>query len=279
MEKEYRELFDGVRASGRLRMEVMNMKREETKRVRRIPRAALIAAALVLALAGTAVAAEFIYSSLHIQVNDEVGFCVTDMAPIQSREVPSDEFLEYADQIEKYPGRLGFDSWEEAEEFIGADLVRNSYLEQMEQVGTGWLNDSPDSVRNCILEISTHQRPWGIVLDASYQTMDFVVRQIASIRVGPGHEDSGRNMGWPEAAVRDTETYITPSGLETVIMTLDHQIAATEENGNRDCQLRTYMAYLNVNGVQIRLEVNAFVEDPGPGRVIPILKDILDSYE
>ena len=56
MEKEYRELFDGVRASGRLRMEVMNMKREETKRVRRIPRAALIAAALVLALAGTAVA-------------------------------------------------------------------------------------------------------------------------------------------------------------------------------------------------------------------------------
>ena len=55
MEKEYRELFDGVRASGRLRMEVMNMKREETKRVRRIPRAALIAAALVLALAGTAV--------------------------------------------------------------------------------------------------------------------------------------------------------------------------------------------------------------------------------
>ena len=57
MWKEYKETFDGVHASQRLKMEVLNMKREEnvTKK-HRIPAAALVAAALVIALAGTAVA-------------------------------------------------------------------------------------------------------------------------------------------------------------------------------------------------------------------------------
>lgn len=277
MEKQYRELFDGVRASDRLRMEVMNMKREESKPIRRVPRAALIAAALAVILAGTALAVEIIYSKLHIQVNDGEGFCVTDAAPIQPKEVLSDEFLEYAAQIEKDSELIGFDSWEEAEEFTGLDFVRNSYLDQMEQVGTGWLDSSPESVRNCILVSYTQQRPWRIEVDGSYQAGDFVVRQIASVRIGPGLEDSGNSMGWPNGIVRDMETYITPSGLETAIMTVDHRITAP--NGNSNHLLRIYTAYLSVNNVQIRLEVMAAPEDPGPAKVIPVLKEILDAYE
>lgn len=58
METKYREMFDQVRASERLRKEVMEMtKQEKTAPKRRIPRAGLIAAALALALAGTAIAA------------------------------------------------------------------------------------------------------------------------------------------------------------------------------------------------------------------------------
>lgn len=58
MKTKYREMFDRVRASERLRKEVMEMtKREEPAPKRRVPRAALIAAALALALAGTAIAA------------------------------------------------------------------------------------------------------------------------------------------------------------------------------------------------------------------------------
>lgn len=58
MKNLYREAFDEVHASDRLRQEVGNMTKQEQRTVkRRVPAAALIAAVLVLALAGTAVAA------------------------------------------------------------------------------------------------------------------------------------------------------------------------------------------------------------------------------
>lgn len=54
----YRETFDGIHASQSLRQEVLNMtKQEKTAVKRQIPRAALIAAVIVLVLAGTALAA------------------------------------------------------------------------------------------------------------------------------------------------------------------------------------------------------------------------------
>lgn len=58
MEEKYREMFDEVRASARLREEVRNMTKLEQKmpRRRRLPKAWLIAAALLLVLAGTAAA-------------------------------------------------------------------------------------------------------------------------------------------------------------------------------------------------------------------------------
>ena len=61
MWKDYKETFDGVHASQRLKTEVLNMKREEkVTGKRRIPAAALAAAILVFVLAGTAVAEEII---------------------------------------------------------------------------------------------------------------------------------------------------------------------------------------------------------------------------
>lgn len=61
MWKEYKETFDGVHASQRLKTEVLNMKREENAAgKRRIPAAALAAAILVIALAGTALAAGYL---------------------------------------------------------------------------------------------------------------------------------------------------------------------------------------------------------------------------
>ena len=53
MWKEYKETFDGVHASQRLKTEVLNVKQEENaEKKRRIPAAALVAAMLVLVLAG-----------------------------------------------------------------------------------------------------------------------------------------------------------------------------------------------------------------------------------
>jgi hypothetical protein len=66
MRNLYRETFDELHASDRLRQEVMNMTNLErnTKLRRKFPKTILIAAALVVALTGTAVAAGFIPASL-----------------------------------------------------------------------------------------------------------------------------------------------------------------------------------------------------------------------
>ena len=56
----YRETFDGIHASQALRQEVLNMtKREKAAVKRQVPRIGLIAAVIVLVLAGTALAASF----------------------------------------------------------------------------------------------------------------------------------------------------------------------------------------------------------------------------
>ena len=58
MEQDYREMFSEVRSSGRLREEVMRMTTMEQKPARRrLPKKVLLAAAVLVVLAGTAVAA------------------------------------------------------------------------------------------------------------------------------------------------------------------------------------------------------------------------------
>lgn len=58
MEQQYREMFDEVRSSSRLREEVQHMTQLEQKPVRhRLPKKALLAAAVLVVLAGTALAA------------------------------------------------------------------------------------------------------------------------------------------------------------------------------------------------------------------------------
>ena len=56
MENRYREMFDEVRASDRLRTEVLRMRERENGRRGRLPAAALAAAVLAVILAGTALA-------------------------------------------------------------------------------------------------------------------------------------------------------------------------------------------------------------------------------
>ena len=58
MERRYREMFDEVRSSTRLQEEVSRMTQMERKPARqRLPKKALLAAAVLVVLAGTAVAA------------------------------------------------------------------------------------------------------------------------------------------------------------------------------------------------------------------------------
>lgn len=147
METKYREMFDQVRASERLRKEVMEMtKQEKTAPKRRIPRAGLIAAALALALAGTAIAAAY---RVHIQnftpeqlaeEGADDGYAVlTDVEPTpledfsqEAREAAADAERPWGQVVrapeDRSPGTKrfswsqDFETWEEAEEFLGIQV-------------------------------------------------------------------------------------------------------------------------------------------------------------
>ena len=160
MEKEYRELFDEVHASRRLRMEVMNMKHEETKHAHRIPRAALVAAALALVLAGTAVAAEHLG---WIKIEPVSGWLGPD-GPVDGggytltyendgrfpAESLSKEVFAIGEEIGDvhYPRRtIPFESWAACEKFLGVELADNPQLERMGK-DTVRIEDFDGSVSN-----------------------------------------------------------------------------------------------------------------------------------
>lgn len=126
MWKEYKETFDGVHASQRLKTEVLNMKREEnvTKR-RRIPAAVLVAAILVIALAGTALAGVFDYLNLQVFSNaEDIGYAVTG-SPMTKYPLSafSPALLEASDSRDGLAVvDFSFDTWEEVRKFVGLDI-------------------------------------------------------------------------------------------------------------------------------------------------------------
>lgn len=96
MKTAYQEMFDEVRASERLRREVWNMTKTERKRQRRLPKAAVIAAALVLALTGTTLAAVGVPGTFK-------GWFVQQWAEMSRQEI-SEEQLALIDQLTQQVG-------------------------------------------------------------------------------------------------------------------------------------------------------------------------------
>lgn len=282
MEKEYREMFDGVRASGRLRMEVMNMKREETKRIRRIPKAALIAAALVLALAGTALAAELLG---HIQINLKnpnetntsgegyTGGAVYQTIPAESL---SEAALERAAEMEEICYSWKFDSWSEAAAFLGLELLRNPKLEEMppapkrERCSAFVINHSEDDQERAI--------PFFILLSAQYQADGCRITQAANIQLQyPGYPQ--HETGWDFAKHRGEthlEEYTTPSGIQASIITTTRKIGAA---GAVD--YTTHTVYWVTDNVLYSLQASIHdpVDHPDSVHALEILKEVLDAYE
>lgn len=280
MEKEYRELFDGVRASDRLRREVMNMKREETKRIRRIPRAALIAAVLVVILAGTALAAELLgYIQIDLKNPDETntsGEGYTGGAAYQTipGESLSEAALERAAGMEDVFGNWKFDSWSEAAAFLGIELLSNPKLEELPPVkkkggcdAMVWIYSGEDQ-----------QQPFFILLSASYQADGCRITQAAHMNfqhLGYPQQEAG----WEFAKHRGEthlEEYTMPSGIEASIITTTKKIGAA---GVLD--YTTHTAYWVTDDVlyALRTSVHDPVDHPDSVHALEILKEVLDAYE
>ncbi len=322
MKEVYRELFDGVRASGRLRMEVMSMTKEERPaQRRRIPKAALVAAALVLALAGTALAAE-VLGAISIRFldgdgEDSAGYQILGDPGRFPVETFSEELLTWAADCPMGSsgdfsyGYRRFDSWEEAEAFLGVHLAENPAmaLKYRGWIKTGSLEDFTSS--HCEVSMAAQDDlPFRVSVDAVYRA-DCGDGKKKMVRVGATMFtevfDDITSWCYEEGVLRDSddldgstfETYTTPNGLEAVIVSEELEPHTWGFDGNELIDRVTIRrAYFIWNDVFYELyaedetqeargpdfgdefeeiELNGFIKDPQAA--LRAMKHVLDGFQ
>lgn len=296
MEKQYRELFDGVHASRRLKTEVMNMKREESKRTHRIPRAALIAAVLLIVLAGTAVAAEY-FGWIRIKPIsgwlgpdgpvDGSGYALTyeNNGRFPAENLPEEVFAigEEIGDVHLPERTITFDSWTDCEEFLGVELADNPQLEQMGK-DTAQIEDPDGSASNghAYVRLSYAKRmPSYITVSAHYGEEDISVRQDAILRTQYAFESSAPE-DWDILVPQNgeeplmQETYVTADGTEAVILTDTYDIA--DVAGFTTC----YASFIRSNArftLTVSVRTHIYREPTNAPDALEVMKEILDAYE
>lgn len=280
MEKKYRELFDGVHASERLRTEVRNMKHEQTKRIHKIPRAALAAAVLAIALAGTALAAEYfgwlksarpLEASELYNANTTAGYRTEieyGRIPVESLSPEALEWISSLPGTEERPfDSQSFDSWQDAENFLGLELADNALLEGMARKDSsfGYEYGEVCSSGPCLV---MSEGPAGLTevlsryLDGEYEIMQTALLQFACAgEEGPATMRSTiEGMG----SFR-TETYQAVNGLEAVLLI---------EEDAADAGANIYASFLQ-NGTLFKLCVKGGSAEGAAAE----MKLVLDAYE
>ena len=311
MKKLYQETFDGVRASGRLREEVMDMTGlERTRRRRAVPKAALIAAVLAAVLAGTAVAAELLGLTVSFVTSsgwNEDGRLDPGYEILVDRQlIPADclteELLDLAaaagDGMRYFP----CSSRREAEELWGLELLENPLL-KIPKTSTV-LTDGETCIGQGLLSMSCREGAlmWS-TLEVQYEIPGPVQRPInvtmtASIVTENATDtdyESARNAGCyfnaePEDTTQSCEEYVTPGGLEAVLIT-SHILprAAEEPVEEREYakEFRAVSAFFVRDHVLYELAVYDWIFEDGEDAqfryreedVLSTLKQILDAYE
>ena len=230
-DKRLKRVFDQVKLS-REREEAMladllNEKKEvsgmKQMNRRRIPAAAFVAAVLVIALAGTALA---YFSRVTVApYGDEGGYSVraeTGNVPLSEL---SEDVLQRAAEASVSGELLPFQSWEEAEEYLGLDIADNARLEQMEKSMRAMSLGEDDSpvLAPCLLLLWYYGsgRPDTIDLSACYEEGDYAVNVEAVLLVEDPDFDRERSYHFANAGAEmsGAEQYVTPGGLETTIVT------------------------------------------------------------
>lgn len=297
MENNYRDMMDAVKAPEGLRMEVMNMSEQErTKKTRPLPvRVALAAACICALLVTAAIAAEGLgFDFVKIFNTKETEETDLDYMVDGSgvKHIPLSAFSpevqalkgQYEDTDDGYVSsvELAFDSWEEAEEYLGYEIMDNPVLAQGTYDPISFLSKEGDRLTgNCLVqivfaddgEISLIFVTSKINLPAT--SHDYRVTVILYVRhplVEPsddpivGHKYNGNS--W---TVEGAEDYLTPDGLETVIVNVGNDGSECLDEG------RQYDAHFFLRGLRFYVETGYRAEDQATA--LPELKEVLDAFE
>lgn len=241
---------------------------------RRIPAAAFVAAVLVIALAGTALA---YFSRVTVApYGDEGGYSVraeTGNVPLSEL---SEDVLQRAAEASVSGELLPFQSWEEAEEYLGLDIADNARLEQMEKSMRAMSLGEDDSpvLAPCLLLLWYYGSGWPDTIDLSacYEEGDYAVNVEAVLLVEDPDFDWERSYHFANAGAEmsGAEQYVTPGGLETTIVT-------SRETFREDAVFTKCEAEFVLGRASFRVWISVPDGDSVEGPE-SLLKEVLDAY-
>lgn len=261
---------------------------------RRIPAAAFVAAVLVIALAGTALAAEYlgwikieaISSWLGPDGPEEgSGYAVT----FDDRRFPAENLSEEVFAIGEeigdvhLPGRMiAFNSWPACEEFLGVDLANNPRLDQMQRKAMQ-VDDPDHSIGRTYAYVSlayAKLMPSYVNVSACYQEGNHItVCQDVHLRTqyAPDRDPEQWDMQIPQNGEEPLayESYITSAGIEATIFTDTYD---TPVSTYTSC----YASFIKDNmyfTLDVSVKTHEGQEPTNAPDAMELTKEILDAYE
>ena len=329
MENNYRDMMDAVKAPEGLRMEVMKMSEQErTKKTRPLPvRVALAAACIGALLMTAAIAAEGLgfdfvkifpagekkirqgtvqgQESEGIQeweVDYEVDGSGVEYIPLSalSQEI-QDKRAQVSQEGVYHQETLAFDTWAEVEEYLGLELADNSVLAGgTHRFPVRYSTNGVPELGNYLVDI---RYPLNGAVGVTVSSVINLGNRSCDVSafLGAGGDDDGSgitlNFGFPDDwTVESQESYLTPSGLETVIVHIEKGSWPREDGGEH--RAGGYRAYFTLRGALFEVETGYSYEvlpegveetmrpgviweshPPTQKQALAMLKEILDAFE
>ena len=294
MNNGYRSAMEKIKLSDESREQILSALDQPRRTAHRSQplRVAAIAACVCLLLAGTALAAGGLTGLVDISFftdrpsySDDMGDSVNgyDVDYEETGRFPLASFSEEirADAAATYTGvedlphgsaAIAFNTWEQAEEYVGFDLMENSVLDSALPHEFGL--DSPDNMTHCAVTLSYYE---GNLTSASVlahfiprwlpdgSPIYIIVRASAytdktSAEFAPG----GWSISYPDDAEFTQEEYITESGIQAAIVKVV-----------RDLPHKAYHAHFTLNGVQFSIRSDCVDEE----EALAELKAVLEAFE
>ncbi|MBP3520848.1 MAG: hypothetical protein J6J87_05855 [Oscillospiraceae bacterium] len=179
---------------------------------------------------------------------------------------------QYADEY-IHTERLSFDSWEEAEEYLGYEIVDHPVLRGADYIRANYSIDGVPVTGNCNVTIDLRGgEVFMITVQSSVRKYPSSFTMTATLYVGGPLPDQTEDPGFGYFShvetVEEQEDYLTANNIETVIVCMEHG-----DMGNG-----TYHANFFLRG--IRFSVRAGFPNPERQQsALSKLKQDLDAFE
>lgn len=294
-DQEYKNAMEQLGPDPALRARVAAAVERGARPRLRLPRAALVAACLCLALTGTVFAASVISGRVHIAGTSILerkdtygGVTPITVYTVEANgvayvplEAVSREARDFCASFTRMPQYKELDSWDEAERFLGLEIADNPLLDQAENTESR-ITDTYGRrhAGNCLIEFfGSFDMPTWMILSANYQFGGVDGCQIsvyARLYTDAGDPDSNSlTRNWSTQRFSSTgdslvlEEYTSPNGLEAVISTYAEDTPAQIRHAFIQCEFV-------LNGVYFDLHTTTHWDDGA--EAVALMKQVVDAY-